>query len=123
MSPKRILVVDDDPAMVATLCDILELNQWETIRAADGAEAATRCRLGDLDVVLMDIRMPAFDGVEALIAIKEQQPALPVVLVTAIAPAHLLAQAAEHGAFRILRKPVDVEELLQVLNQAVAGAD
>ncbi|MGH7668755.1 MAG: response regulator transcription factor, partial [Gemmatimonadaceae bacterium] len=67
-------MVDDDRAMVATLCDILELRGWETVRAYDGAAAAELAEVHGVDVVLMDVRMPKVDGVSALREIKARRP-------------------------------------------------
>jgi CheY-like chemotaxis protein len=118
MTARRVLIVDDDPLMVETLCDILELRGWKPSRALDGAEAIAFCERG-VDVVVMDVRMPRMDGVTALRAIKRCHPGLPVVLVTAMASDDALEQARREGAFRILRKPIDLPLLLEVLEQAI----
>lgn len=115
---KRILVVDDDRAMVATLCDILELNGWETVRAYDGLAATDLVERHGVDAVLMDVRMPKMNGVEALREIKRRRPGVRVLLMTAYAAQELLAQAQADGACRILRKPVDLGELLELLEDA-----
>lgn len=119
---KRILVVDDDRAMVATLCDILELHGWETTRGFDGAGAADLAEAHDVDVVLMDVRMPKVDGVAALRDIKQRRPGIRVVLMTAYAAQDLLAQAEREGALRILRKPVELPELLGLLESSTHEA-
>lgn len=119
---KRILVVDDDRAMVATLCDIMELHGWETVRAFDGADAANLVEAYDVDVVLMDVRMPKVDGVAALRDIKRRRPGVRAVLMTAYAAHDLLAQAEQEGALRILRKPVELGALLDLLDTAARDA-
>ena len=115
---KRILVVDDDRSMVDTLCDILELNGWQAFAAYDGADAANEAERHDVDVVLMDVRMPKVDGVAALREIKRRRPGIRVVLMTAYAAQDLLTKAEEEGALRILRKPVELPELLALLDSA-----
>lgn len=120
MTPKRILVVDDDRGMVDTLCDILELRGWETLRAYDGLAATEIAAREAVDVVLMDVRMPQLDGVQALKRIRGRRPSTRVVLMTAFAAHDLLAQAERDGALRIMRKPVDVPELLALLESAVS---
>lgn len=117
---RRILVVDDDRSMVATLCDILELHGWETVRGYDGAAALDLVVAHEVDVVLMDVRMPKVDGVAALREIKRRRPATRVVLMTAYAAADLLAQAEREGALMILRKPVEPDPLLRLLDAAAA---
>lgn len=115
MTGRTIAVVDDDDAMVETLCDVLELHGWAPVRASDGEQAVELVTRGDVDVVLMDIRMPKMNGVEALREIRRRRPAAQVILFTASAAQELLADAVRYGAVRVLRKPVDVVELLSVL--------
>ena len=116
---KRILVVDDDRAMVETLCDILELHGWETFRGFDGDVAAAIVEEHNIDVVLMDVRMPRLSGVDALKEVKARRPKARVVLMTAYAAQDLLAQAERDGALRILRKPVHLPDLLGLLREAM----
>jgi CheY-like chemotaxis protein len=118
MERKRVLVVDDDPGMVATLCDVLELHGWETIRGFDG-EAAVRLALEhDVDVLLMDVRMPRMSGVDALRTIRQRRPDARTVLMTAYASQDVLTEAQRQGVLRIMRKPLDLPELVSVLEGA-----
>lgn len=119
---KRILVVDDDRAMVDTLCDVLELHGWETLRAFDGARAVAACEELAVDVVLMDVRMEGIDGVEALRRIKAHRPATRVVLMTAYAAQELLESAEREGALRILKKPVSMSALLALLEDVTRAS-
>lgn len=118
MKPKRILIVDDDRSMVSTLSDVLELHGWEAVNAFDGDAAIALAEQHDVDVVLMDVRMPKVGGVEALRAIKTRRPDTRVVLMTAFAAHDLLAEAERAGAVRVLRKPVELPALLGLLEQA-----
>lgn len=118
MSPKRILVVDDDQTMVHTLCDILEMRGWDTLRAYDGNEAVVTAAREAVDVVLMDVRMPQMNGVEALQKIRVARPATRIVLMTAYAAPDLLMQAEREGVVRVMRKPVDLPSLLTLLDSA-----
>lgn len=121
-APRRIAVVDDDDAMVETLCDILELHGWETVRAKDGLEALDVIQQSGVGLVLMDVRMPRMNGVDALVEIKRRAPATSVVLFTASAAQELLQRAERHGVARILKKPVDARELLSVLDGLLAAS-
>ncbi len=100
MSGRRIAVVDDDPAMVDILYDILELHGWEPIRAHDGIEAVEVVGQHPVDVVLMDIRMPRMNGVQALEAIRKAAPWTKVVLFTASASQDLLNQSRPRRYWR-----------------------
>lgn len=112
---KRILVVDDDRGMVATLCDILELHGWETVRGYDGAAAVTLANEHEVDLLLMDIRMPRMSGVEAWREIRSQRQEARAVLMTAYAPQDTLTQAEGQGVVRVLRKPLDLPQLVSLL--------
>ena len=116
MTGRTIAIVDDDDAMVETLCDVLELHGWSPIRASDGAQAVELVTSTGVDVVLMDIRMPKMNGVDALREIRRRRPAVPVILFTASAAPELLANAERYGAVSVLRKPVAVVELLSILD-------
>ncbi len=115
---RRILVVDDDHEMVKTLCDVLELHGWEPVAAHSGEEAVSLAAQPGLAIVLMDVRMPGLNGVDALRAIKANRPGTRVVLMTAYAARDLLAEAERDGALRIMPKPVALPELLALLDEA-----
>jgi two-component system response regulator (stage 0 sporulation protein F) len=117
-SRKRILVVDDDRGMVATLCDILELHGWETLRGYDGESAVSLAAQHDVDLLLMDIRMPRLDGIAAWRAIHSRQKRARAVLMTAHAQHDAARIEAEgEGVVRVLRKPLDLPELVALLDR------
>ena len=112
---KRLLVVDDDLMMARTLKEILELHGWAVDLAHDGAMAVEAVAIRAYDVVLMDVRMPGMNGVEAFRAMKTGRPDVKVVLMTAYAAQELIAEAEDNGVLRVLSKPVDVRSLLTFL--------
>lgn len=120
-SKKKVAVVDDDRDMVRSLCDILELHGWETVQEFDGEGAVALNRESDVDLFLMDVRMPKMTGVEAWNAIHEQDPDARSILMTAYAPPEALALTPEQGVIRILRKPVAIPELIDALETARRG--
>jgi CheY-like chemotaxis protein len=120
---REVLVVDDDRHMVKTLCDVLRRRGWEAEAAHSGEEAvavATRRRYG---AILMDVRMSGIDGVEAFRAIRESQPEVPVILMTAYSTRGLLEEAERLGVLRILAKPFALPDLLTLLDRAVDGGE
>lgn len=113
----RILVVDDEPDVVEYLVDDLELAGWQAGRAYDGVEAVLKVLDGGWDLVLMDIRMPKLDGINALRIIRRAAPDLPVVMFTGQAGRGDMAESTRLGAFTCLVKPITTDKLLNTLSQ------
>jgi len=113
---KRILVVDDDRQMVRTLADILQLHQWDVARAYSGEEAVAAVKKEAFDAVLMDVKMTGVNGVDAFKAMKGIRPDIRVILMTAYSAGDLIAEAEREGALRVLRKPVALPALIELLN-------
>jgi DNA-binding NtrC family response regulator len=111
----RILVVDDDRRIVKTTCDILKIKGYEAIAAYTGEEAVEKVRSDPPDCVLMDIKMPGINGVEAMKQMQLINPALPVVLISAYASDQLTAEAKQAGAYAILNKPINFHIILSFL--------
>ena len=116
---RTVLVVDDDRQMVKTFAAVLGRRGWQSLTAFDGKEAVEVARDNHVDVVLMDVRMPGMNGVEALRAIRQSKPLTPVILMTAYAAHELLAQAERDGALSIMPKPVPLPRLLELLDQVI----
>jgi CheY-like chemotaxis protein len=110
---RRALVVDDDRTLARTLADILELSGWNVTQANSGTEAVNVAARQPFDVVLMDVKMPGMDGVDAFKAMKATRPDIRVILMTAYAAEERLGEARREGVLRVLSKPVDVKTLLQ----------
>lgn len=115
---KRVAIVDDDRDMVGTLQDILELHGWETLARYDGEEAVALSEQEDVDLFLMDVRMPKMSGVDAWHAIRSRHPEARSVLMTAYAPPEALALTPKEGVLRVMRKPVAIPELIELLEGA-----
>ncbi len=112
----KVLVVDDDRRMVKTVCDILKVKGFDALEAYTGEEAVERVRSDGPDCVLMDIRMPGMNGVDALRMIKGISPDLPVVLMSAYATEEQATEAKAQGAYTVLNKPVDIQIVLSFLS-------
>lgn len=112
---RTIMVVDDDRDIVETLCDILELRGWNTLRAYDGDEAVSLATQPGVGWILMDVRMPKRSGLEALEAIRRVRPDVQVVLMTALASADVLAGTENLRDVALLRKPFDLASLFALL--------
>jgi two-component system response regulator HydG len=112
----KILVVDDDRRIVKTTCDILKIKGHDATSAYSGEEGVEAVRNEPPDCVLMDIKMPGINGVEALKRMKAIVPDLPVVLVSAYAADDLMEEAKRAGAYAILSKPLNFPIILSFLS-------
>ena len=112
----HILIVDDDQRMAKTLKDILTIKGHEAETAHSGAEALEKVVEGHFDCVLTDIKMPEMNGVELYKIIKEAQPDIPIVLMTAYATDTLVKEGLDAGAIAVMNKPLDIEALLSFLS-------
>jgi two-component system response regulator HydG len=113
MNPKlHILIVDDDLRMTRTLVDILSLAGHEAEEAWSGPQALEKVRAQAFDCVLTDVRMPGMDGVEFHRQLRESQPGLPVVLMTAYASDEVIRKGLEAGVVGVFDKPLDITQLL-----------
>ena len=114
-----LLVVDDEEGMRETLADILEEYDLVVDVACNGREAVVKVETRDYLLVIMDIRMPVMTGTEALALIAATCPDLPVIMMTAFADSAALAEVKKHGARALLRKPLDLPELIQLVQRIV----
>lgn len=121
-----LLIVDDDSGMRDTLLDILEERGFRVGVAEDGIEALEAIKTQEYDLVLMDIVMPRMNGVETLKHLREIDSHVIVIMMTAYAGHDLVEEALREGVHRVLYKPLDMDEVLQLIDEAVGrgnGAD
>lgn len=119
---RDILVADDDRGMAKTVCDILRRQGWTPTEVHSGEAAVAAAATRRFAAVLMDVRMPGMNGVEAFRAIREAQPGTPVILMTAYAAPALLSQAEDEGVLSILPKPIPWTALSALLGK-IGGWD
>jgi two-component system response regulator HydG len=115
----RVLIVDDQRNMRATLALMLRGAGHDVEEASDGDEGAERGAAGGFDVVLTDLRMGSRDGIEVLRAIKTAQPMTEVIVMTAYGTIESAVEAMRLGAFDYVQKPFSEEELLVKVSKAV----
>jgi DNA-binding NtrC family response regulator len=116
-----VLLVDDEVAFVETLVKRLAKRDVRVSAAHSGQEALDK--LADsgptkFDVVILDVKMPGMDGLEALARIKEEHPLIEVIMLTGHATVESAIDGMKKGAFDYLMKPCDVDVLLEKLNEA-----
>lgn len=121
MSKKpRILVVDDEAAMRESLMDWLMEDDYEVSAASSGEEAISIVQDKDFEVVLLDLKMPGMDGLETMKRIKEINPEIEIIMMTAYATVDTAVQAMKVGAFDYMVKPFDPDEIEIHIKKIVA---
>ena len=113
-----ILVVDDDPGLRESFRLILE-DEFEILDVPDGQQALDIVRSCQVDLVLLDIRLPGMDGLEVLERIKGMDEQLDVILVTAVKTVRTAVSAMKLGALDYLTKPFDEDEVLALIRRAL----
>jgi CheY-like chemotaxis protein len=125
LSGKRLLVVDDDVRNIYALTALLEREGAEVLNAESGSEAIEMLgSQADIDAVLMDVMMPEMDGLQTtgIIRQKPQFQGLPIIAVTAKAMQGDRERCLEAGASDYIAKPVDAEQLVNLVRRWTAGA-
>lgn len=118
----RILIVEDDNALREALCDTLELAGFDYIAAESGEAALSLLAGNHVEMVVTDVNMPGIDGHELLERIKQQQPGLPVMLITAFGQVHKAVDAIRAGAVDYLMKPFEAKALVDAVRRYAQGA-
>ena len=117
---ERILIVDDELNVRHLLSEVVRKAGYEPHQAENGLEGVEKCRLLKPEVVLMDLRMPVMEGMEAFAIIHDEMPEVQVVLLTAFGNVGIAMEAMKRGAFDYLVKPANVAEVRTVLERALA---
>ncbi|MEK6571366.1 MAG: sigma-54 dependent transcriptional regulator [Bacteroidota bacterium] len=119
--PVKILIVDDDDKIVFAFREVLKKEGYKSIMARNGEEGLEKVSAMSPDVVFMDITMPKLDGLDALRRIKEQNPFIPVIIITGYGTMQTAIKAMQLGAFEYLTKPLDVGKIREVTRRALAS--
>ena len=116
---KTVIIVDDEPITRMDLSDMLQELGFKVLgEAADGFDAIELCKATRPDVVLMDVKMPVFDGLTASETILSEDLARCVVLLTAFSDRDVIARASKAGVTGYLLKPIDQRSLLPTIEVA-----
>ncbi|MFA6872725.1 MAG: response regulator [Bacteroidaceae bacterium] len=112
---KRILVAEDNESNALVVFSCLK-NKYDLVRASNGKEAFAIMKVQSFDLILMDLKMPEMDGIEATRKIREFNTKVPIIAVTAYAFEEERAQAIEAGCNGILTKPIHRSILLETVS-------
>lgn len=120
MESIKVLVIDDEEAFLQTLRKRLDKRGIEVFTATSGPEGLDILRQQrDIDVIILDVRMPFMDGLQTLEFIKKDFPGSEVIFLTGHATIESAVEGMKRGAFDYLMKPCFIDELLQKIYQAV----
>lgn len=116
---ETILIIEDKESMAQMLKETLETAGYHPLIARDGMEGIKRIKENRIDIVLTDLKLPKKDGMDVLRAAKEENPMLPVILMTAYGSVDLAVKAIKEGAFDFITKPFDTDHLLHLIRKAM----
>ncbi|MBI5526109.1 MAG: response regulator [Deltaproteobacteria bacterium] len=122
MEALRVLIVDDEEELVATLVERLEIRGHSPVGVLSGAEALKRAEAEEFDVVVLDIKMPGEDGVEVMKRLKRLRAGLPIILLTGHMSEETSDRGIQAGATEYVIKPVNIDDLVEKLRSAVAAS-
>lgn len=111
----RVLIVDDDPATVELVQEVLVAKGYQVLTAGDGVEALRKVKEERPHLILLDIVMPKLDGLEVLRQLRAIDEEVGVIIITAVTDKETRRQAIALGAFDYLTKPIDLPYLEQSL--------
>ena len=116
---KRIMLIDNEEGLCRMMEAVLRDNGYAVKGYTRSYEAVDAFKPGEWDLVITDIKMPGMDGLEVLQKVKAKEPSIPVVMITAYATVEMSIQALRRGAYDMLTKPFEPEELLYRVKNAL----
>jgi len=116
-----VLIVDDDVNFCDTTVDLLNERGFDCVGVYSGTEAINKARETDFDVILMDIRMPVINGIEAHREIKKIRPHTEIIFVTAYRMDELARGVLREGEYGVVHKPSDIERVVKMIKRSGEG--
>ncbi|MDR0663468.1 MAG: sigma-54 dependent transcriptional regulator, partial [Spirochaetaceae bacterium] len=117
----KILITDDEKGIREGLADSLETDGYDVVIAEDGEAAWRRYQRGDIDLAIIDLKMPKMNGEELLKRIKSESPGVPVIILTGHGTVKDAVEAMRNGAWDFLTKPVDIDRLSILVKRALGN--
>jgi len=116
---ETILVIEDKESMAEMLKETLESEGYVVISARDGVDGIRHLKEGKVDLVLTDLKLPKKGGIDILKASREENPLIPVIVMTAYGSVETAVAAMKEGAFDFITKPFDTDHLLMLIKRAI----
>ena len=120
---RKILIVDDERPLVGALQQILSLDfpEVQVEAAFSGEEALSRLAGSGYDLIIADLRMPGFDGLELIKGVRYMEPEVPIILMTAFGSDVVKGQADQLGVSHYVSKPFDVDEVVRLVGSYISN--
>lgn len=118
MSQTKVLLVDDEVEFASALAERLQLRHYEVRTANNALEAMGLIHKYPPDVIILDLKIPGMNGIEALKAVKKFDPTIEVIMLTGHGDSHSVEEGMTSGAFEYIMKPVDISELTSKIDKA-----
>src|SRR3990172_445503 len=119
MALSRVLLIGDEEGLVLTLVERLMLRGIEVEGVTSGADAIGRVQLVKFDVVVLDMKMPGIGGLEVMRRIRKEQPGIKFLLKAGRGSPEGGEEGMQEGAFAYLLKPINIEDLIEKMMEAV----
>lgn len=119
MANYKVLVVEDDLVLRKTIAEALAQNNFIVEEATDGVEALEKVKKDKPDLILMDVNMPRMDGLTCLKNVKEFDPSIIVIVMTAYSTIEDAVQATKEGAYNYLAKPIKHQAIVEMVQRAL----
>jgi DNA-binding NtrC family response regulator len=121
MAIANVLLVDDEVSFVEAFSERLVMRNVEIFKALSGEEALRILeKNNDIEVVILDVKMPGMDGIETLAAIKKKFPLVEVIMLSGHADVESAIDGMKQGAFDYLMKPSDIDQIITKVTEACA---
>lgn len=118
----KILIIEDDDEMRSLLKDFVEEEGYEADCVEKGTYAFRKLITESFDLIITDIRMPGFSGLEILPELKKLQPTTPIVVITAFGSEEVYFKALSRGANAYLEKPIHLNKLKELIHKMVSSS-
>src|SRR5258706_12623065 len=116
---RKILIVDDNKYIRFVLTAIIEESGYKAIAVGEGGKVLSEIKSENPDLVILDKKLPGYDGIELLGEIKKKYSDLPVMILTAYADENSAAEALRLGAYAFITKPFNNAEILELIKKSL----
>ncbi|MDF2668371.1 MAG: CheY-like receiver protein [Paenibacillus sp.] len=123
MEKRKVLIVDDQNGIRVLLVEVFSSEGYHTSQASNGKLALEIVRKDPPDLVLLDMKIPGMDGLDILKHIKQINPSIKVIMMTAYGELDMIKEATDLGALMHFTKPFDIDDLRLAVNKQLRNPD